>query len=151
MAVEQRPVDEEQPRLRAACAGALARVRRLAAPHRRERVPLGHVCVPELVVGDERRAGAEHDRVAFDTRKLAEEPGELTVAQPPEDRVVGRAACAALDLFPRKQRVPDVDGVGGRAALPSRRSHGSAAGPSIASTPRGRGGSPGSTVPPLAG
>ena len=41
--------------------------------------------------------------VAFDTRKLPEETGELTVAQPPEDGVIGRAACAALDLFPRQE------------------------------------------------
>ena len=62
VAVEHRPVHEQQPLLRAARARGLADVRRLAASHRRQRQALRDVGVPELVVCDERASGPEDDR-----------------------------------------------------------------------------------------
>ena len=131
----------------------LADVRRLAAPHRRERVPLGDVGVPELVVRDERAAGPEDDRPRL-RRAAARRRGRRATpsADAPEDRVVGRAVGrAALDLAPGQERVADVHGAAGRAARragapteapPGRRSRARRA---------ASGGRPRSTLPPLAG
>ena len=111
VAVEQRPVDEEQPRLRAACARALARrsaPRRAAPP--RARAAWARPRTRARRAGRAPRRGRTRPRRRRRAGSSPKRPASSPSAEPPEDRVGGRAAGAALDLVPRQQRVPDVDG-----------------------------------------
>ena len=110
MAVEHRPVDEEQSLL-AAGPVALTEVRRT----RRERLPLRDVGVPEDVVRHERGAGAVDDPRAA-RRERVEELAQLSLEETAEDGIArdlerGRAPD---DLVPGRVRVAQVEPLEGK-------------------------------------
>ena len=150
VAVEHRPVHEQQPLLRAARARGLADVRRLAASDRRQRQPLRDVGVPELVVRRRARFRARRrsprlvDGAAARRRgrRATRSTGALKTGSSAAPSVVRRSTSRQADAS-RGRRSP-AGRAARRAALPGRARPGRRS----RARRRGSGGKPRSTSPP---
>ncbi len=120
MAVEHRPVDEQEPLLGARFPRGLADVPCEPPADPLEAQPLGHVREPEAVVWMQGAAGAEDDRRAVLrtglARRRVEQVGKFAPEDAREDRIARQHGCgrASLDLVPRREGVtrvvqPDAD------------------------------------------
>ena len=115
--VVERPVDEDEPLLARGQAFRLSQVARGAASDRGERHALRDVGVPEEVVRDEPRAGAEDDRhpaVLGTGRQPVEQVSQRAVRESGEDRVAGKVGGSrpSEDLVPGDERPADVERLG---------------------------------------
>ena len=85
--VLERPVDVDQLSLRALASRRPTEVRRVAAAHGLEREPLREVCVPELVVRQERASRPVDDRAPVNGWKLGEQIRERPLGRARERRI----------------------------------------------------------------
>ena len=113
MAVEDRPVDEEEPLLAAALARGLPEVGCRSFVDGGKAESLGKIGVPEEIVLDESAAGAEHDdrAVRCHARQFVEELDEVPFEDAAEHRIAVQDAgrSPSLDLLPWSEKVASVD------------------------------------------
>jgi hypothetical protein len=116
VAVEHRPVDEEESLLCARLPDRLAEIGRLALSNRLEAMSFREIGIPENVVLDERAPRPEHeDDVGVSRRnawKPVQEVGKRPVEDPAEDGVARQLRCrrAPANLVPRDERCANVHG-----------------------------------------